>query len=458
MSGIAELLLGMGFQVSGSDISYGQTCQRLEKLGARIAEGHSAENVPEEATLLVYSSAVQDQNPELVEAKRRGLLVVKRAEVLAELIRLRYGIVVAGSHGKTSTTSMVGAIFEEAALDPTIFLGGQLIQTGTGCKLGDGEYIIAESDESDRSFLLFKPTVAIVTSIDEEHMTAYDSFEDLKKSFLDFVENVPFYGLAVLCADHPEVRKLAQKCTRRTVLYGFGDDAEVRADDIVEQGLTSTFTVISSQRPSFRVTLAKPGRHMIENALAAISVALEFGIDTSVIQAALSRYAGVKRRLEELFSSDRLVVLSDYGHHPVEIKATLSAVRKAYEGRRIRVLFEPHRYTRTRDCYREFCEAFSDCDELFVTDVYAASETPLEGISGQNLARDIAHPASTYLSSYDEARVQLFENATEGDVLLCLGAGAIGGFAEQAAKSLSDTISKGHVADSQAGLRAAGMA
>lgn len=436
MSGIAELLLGMGFAVSGSDLSYGGTCKRLAELGAEITQGHRAENLPDAATLLVYSSAVSPSNPELEEARRRGLLVVKRAEVLAELIRLKYGIVVAGSHGKTSTTSMVGAIFDEAQMDPTVFLGGQLIQTGTGCKLGKGDFIIAESDESDRSFLLFKPTVAIVTSIDEEHMTAYSSYDDLKKSFLDFVENVPFYGLAVLCADHPQVLELHKNCSRRSILYGFCEHAQVRAHTIKAHGLKSTFTVSAPGLSDFEVTLAKPGRHMVQNALAAVAVALEFAIPVEVIQRALFKYAGVKRRLEELFSSSDFTLISDYGHHPVEIQATLQAVKEAYVGRRIRVLFEPHRYSRTRDCYQDFCKSFSNCDELFVTQIYAASEEPLEGITGERLARDIDHSCCHYVINYEEAKKRLIEQASAGDVLLCLGAGAVGSFAERCADEL----------------------
>jgi UDP-N-acetylmuramate--alanine ligase len=439
MSGIAEILMSLGFKVSGSDLKPSAVIERLRQMGADIKLGHAAENIPQDASLLVYSSAVLLDNPEVLEAKRRHLPVVRRAEVLAELMRLKFGVAVAGSHGKTTTTSMIGHVLETAGLDPTVIIGGRVKALGSGGKLGKGNFLVAESDESDRSFLLLKPSIAVVTNIEAEHMNAYSSLRDLEQSFEQFVHAVPFYGLAVLCIDDPKVRDMAARLTCRTVTYGFSADAELRAGDIVPSRHGTTYSVMHKDKALFRVTLPMLGSHIALNSLAAVAVARELDLPAPQIQAALESFSGVARRLELCAEVQGISVMNEYGHHPTEVKATLKAVRQAFgaELRRLHVIFQPHRYTRTRDCFAEFLEAFHDADSVWVSDIYAAGEAPLEDVSAEKLAAAIVHPACCYVSQLDEIVVQVMPEVRPGDVVLCLGAGSVGGLPDKIIKELA---------------------
>jgi len=438
MAGLAELLLNLGFRVSGSDLKFSDVCKRLARLGAAVYEGHAPEHVPRDASLLVYSSAVPLDNVEILEAKQRGLPVVRRAEVLAELMRLKYGVAVAGSHGKTTTTSMIGAVLEQGGLDPTVVIGGQLMSLGSGSRLGKGDYLVAESDESDGSFLLLKPTIAVVTNIDTEHLNAYGSLEELKKSFANFVKAVPFYGLAVLCVDDPPVRELAQQSGFRKMTYGLSVDAEIRAVDIVQEKSMSRFVVLKNDAPLCQINLPLPGRHMIVNSLAAVAVGLEFGLDGALLAQALNGFCGVKRRLEVIGQRKGITVMSDYGHHPSEIRATLAAIRQSWgrELRRLLVVFQPHRYTRSRDCRDQFVTAFQDCDELFMSAIYPAGEEPIAGISGEWLYEALDHPQKSYVPVLEEVVPLLKKRVQSGDLILCLGAGSIGALPELVLEAL----------------------
>jgi UDP-N-acetylmuramate--alanine ligase len=433
MSGLAEILLTTGFKVSGSDIKRSDVTQRLENLGASIALGHAAANVPQGASMVVYSSAVTMSNPEIREAKRRSIPVVRRAEVLAELMRLKFGVGVAGSHGKTTTTSMTATILDAGGLDPTVVIGGQVTTLGTGARLGRGEYLVAETDESDRSFLLMKPTVAIVTNIDDEHMNAYRSRRDLEESFRRFVESVPFYGLSVLCIDDPVVRQIAQQSTRRVITYGFADGADLTAVDVVARRSGMEFSLIYRGAHMGRCTLPMLGRHLVQNSLAAIAVGLEFGISIDVIKSALAAFGGVKRRLEIIDTVDGVTVMNDYGHHPTEIRATLRAIKECFADsmKRLVVVFQPHRYTRTQLCWNDLLVSFSDADHLVLAEIYAASEEPIVGVSGEGLLREIVHPSKEFCAQFDEIPGMLTEKVQAGDLVLFLGAGPVGALPER---------------------------
>ncbi|MGA1191699.1 MAG: UDP-N-acetylmuramate--L-alanine ligase, partial [Bdellovibrionota bacterium] len=380
------------------------------------------------ASLVVYSSAVSLDNPELEEARRRRIPVVKRAEVLAELMRLKFGIAVAGAHGKTSTTSLIGWIFEHAGLDPTVVIGGQVKQRNSGGRKGDGDVLIAEADESDRSFLLLKPAVALVTNIDREHMDAYESEKDLQAAFEQFISSVPFYGLAVLCIDDPYLQSLSVDFPRRLVTYGFSEAAYVRG---VVQSVSTDGTILDISVDGncySSVRLPMMGRHFAQNALGAVAVALEFGLQEEQIRGGLESFPGVERRLEHLGVVNGALCFSDYGHHPVEIQETLRALREGFcdSGRSIRVIFQPHRYSRTEQSYAEFCECFVDCDELWVTDIYAAGEAPRSAITGHQLASDVKHGNVHFLCDLNEGLEGLFNTFSDKDVVLFLGAGSIG--------------------------------
>ena len=433
MSGLAEILLHDGFKVSGSDIKLNATCQRLQKLGVEVFEGHRKENLPQGASLLVYSSAVRADNPELLEAESRGIPVIRRAEVLAELMRLKYGVAVAGSHGKTTTTSMTAAILEKANLDPTVIIGGQVKSMGSGGKLGKGEFLVAESDESDRSFLLLKPTMAIVTNIDSEHLTAYKSFLELEESFEKFVNSVPFYGLAVLCIDDAKVRDLAQRYRGRKVTYGFSLDANLRATNIEPHKHYTLYDVMLADKKIMSVKLPMLGQHMVVNSLAAIAIGLELGISPETICEALNGFSGVGRRLETIGVEKGVTVINDYGHHPSEIKATIHALRAGWGKAigRFHVVFQPHRYSRTKDCFADFLTSFSDCDNLIVTDIYAASEDPIPGISGEALYNGIVHSSKHYVRDLNDIVPGLVKELKDGDLVLCLGAGTVGTLPEE---------------------------
>lgn len=434
MSGIAEILLNLGFRVSGSDQKKSAVTARLERIGATIHIGHNAENLAPDASLLVYSSAVSQENPELVAAKNRPIPVIPRAAVLAELMRLKYGVGVSGSHGKTTTTTMIATILERGGLDPTVVIGGEVKSLGGGgARLGKSEYLVAETDESDRSFLLLKPTVAVVTNIDSEHLSAYTSLQELEESFERFVQAVPFYGLAILCVDDPRVSKIAQRCSGRKTTYGFSSDANLRAADVNFAPGGMTFSILLQGEKIADVKLPALGLHLVSNALAAFAVGLEFGLKPQVIADALSVYPGVGRRLEVCGELRGAIVVNDYAHHPTEIRATLAALRGAYAAnlKRLHVVFQPHRYSRTRDCFNDFIDAFAQSDNLIVTDIYAAGEKPIDGINAQKLCEAIAHPKKRHLAELADCIKAIDAELQAGDVIAFLGAGSIGSMPEK---------------------------
>ena len=434
MSGIAEILLNSGFRVSGSDQRRSALTQRLERLGATIQIGHAAENLAADASLLVFSSAISPTNPEMVEAKRRAIPVIPRAAVLAELMRLKYGVGVSGSHGKTTTTTMIATVLERGGLDPTVVIGGEVKSLGGGgARLGKSEYLVAETDESDRSFLLLKPTVAVVTNIDTEHLSAYASLQELEESFERFVQSVPFYGLAILCVDDARVQKIAASYDRRKMTYGFGAHAQLRASDLTFTPTAMTFKVWLGTESIANVRLPVVGKHLASNALAAFAVGLEFGLAPQIISEALAVYPGVARRLEVCGELHGALIINDYAHHPTEIRATLAALRSAYGPnlKRLHVVFQPHRYSRTRDCFDDFINAFEQSDNLIVTDIYSAGEQPIEGINGAKLCAAIDHPSKQHLSDLAQCVEVISAQLQPGDVLACLGAGSIGAMPEK---------------------------
>lgn len=426
MSGIAELLLNLGHRVSGSDLRESDTTRRLQSLGASVLFGHSEQNVPADVDVVVVSSAVRRSNPEWQEARARGVPVIPRAEMLAELMRLKEGVAIAGSHGKTTTTSMVATLLSHAGLDPTVVVGGKLNALGSNAFLGKGEAIVVEADESDGSFLRLTPTIAVVTNIDPEHLDHFGSFEALQQAFADFVNKVPFYGLAVLCLDHPAVQALLPKLEKRHVTYGLSHQAEYRAADVQFDGLTSSFDVYRRGELLGRVQLRMVGTHNVLNALASIAVADEVGLPFSVAQEALASFKGVQRRFTVRGEAAGVMVVDDYGHHPAEVKATLGGARDGFR-RRLVVAFQPHRYTRTRDLMSEFATSFNDADVLLVTDVFAAGEAPIEGCDAPALCeaiRSCGHRNVRYVPRAQLSQAVVGE-AKEGDLVLTLGAGDV---------------------------------
>ena len=437
MSGIAELLANLGYAVSGSDAKRSGVTDRLASLGVTVATaGHAAVNVGN-ADVVVYSSAVRPDNPEVVEARARRIPVIPRAEMLAELMRLRFGIAVAGAHGKTSTTSMIALVLDRAGLDPTAVIGGRLSAFGSNARLGRGEYMVAEADESDRSFLKLSPAVAVITNIDREHMDAYGGFADLQQAFVDFANKVPFYGAVVACADDAELAHVLPRFTRRVVTYGIEGAFDLSATGVVLEGFGSHCTVVQrdlhAERATElgRLTLAVPGLHSVRNALAAVAVGLELEVPFAKIAAALAGFHGAERRFERRGIVNGISVVDDYGHHPTEIAAVLSAARAARPAR-IVVAFQPHRYTRTRDLMAEFGAALAAADEVVLTDIYAASEEPIAGITVEALAAAVSagrdRPAHV-VKRLDDVAAAVAKLARPGDLVLTLGAGSIGGLA-----------------------------
>ncbi|MGE5188753.1 MAG: UDP-N-acetylmuramate--L-alanine ligase [Gemmatimonadota bacterium] len=428
MSGIAELLLNLGYRVTGSDLRRSDTTDRLAGLGAEIRTGHAAENVPDDGHVVVVSSAVRPDNPEVVEAHRRKIPVIPRAEMLAELMRMKYGIVIAGTHGKTTTTSMVATILATAGWDPTAVVGGKLNSLGSNAKLGRGDFLVAEADESDGSFLKLSPTVAVVTNIDPEHLDFYSGIGQIKETFLHFVNKVPFYGFAVLCVDHPNVQELIPSVEKTVVTYGFSHQADYRAGEVVAEGMASRFILVRRDERLGEVVLRAPGRHNVSNAVAAAAVAAELGIPFERIREGLADYRGVHRRFQVKGERGGVTVVDDYGHHPAEIRATLEAARDVWPGRRLAVGFQPHRYTRTHALFREFVSAFHDADLLFVFDVYPAGEEPIPGASGERLCaaiRDHGHKAVHYAGKAGDAAGEVVPRLRPGDIFLTMGAGDV---------------------------------
>ncbi|MGB5984171.1 MAG: UDP-N-acetylmuramate--L-alanine ligase [Desulfobacterales bacterium] len=427
MSGIAELLLNLGYQVSGSDLAASDITQRLAGLGGTIHQGHDAAQT-EGADVVVTSSAVDSANPEVVAARKAMIPVIPRAEMLAELMRLRYSIAVAGAHGKTSTTSIVASLLDRGGLDPTVVIGGKLKGLGSNAVLGKGEYLVAEADESDGSFLRFAPTIAVVTNIDLEHLDFYKDLAEIQTVFVDFIHRIPFYGLAVVCLDSEPVQEIIPRIGKRFTTYGLTSQADLQALNVQFEGLRSHFEVRAKDNELGAVTLNLPGRHSVYNALAGIAVALELGIDFDTIRQALESLEGVQRRLEIKGEFNGATVVDDYGHHPTEIKTTLQAVRDAWPGRRLRVVFQPHRYSRTQALFDDFATAFYQCDELWMLPIYAASEAPLEGVDSRVLFRaiqDHGHRNAHFADSLAEAAEQLGRSLQPGDILLTLGAGNV---------------------------------
>jgi UDP-N-acetylmuramate--alanine ligase len=435
MSGIAEVLLNLGYRVSGSDLKSSAATQRLAGLGATVFEGHRADNIAG-AEVVVTSSAIAGENPEVVEAHNLHVPVIRRAEMLAELMRLKYGIAIAGMHGKTTTTSMVAAVLAGGGLDPTVVVGGRVDAMGSNARLGKSQYLVAEADESDRSFLKLSPILSVVTNIDREHMDCYRNMRDVKKTFLEFMDRVPFYGMVVVCNDDPMLRRLLPQAQRRTVTYGTkrGSDFLIKLEaDSVSKSAKSEGQPLSRFRVSYQkkdlgeFTLHVPGVHNILNATAAIAVGVGLDVGVDAIRAGLDQFRGVDRRFQLRGRVAGVSVIDDYGHHPTEIKATLAAARSC-GFRKIHVVFQPHRYTRTRDLIEEFTAAFGDADSLFVLDIYAASEKPIEGISGEALARVIREKggrSAEYVSSFADAVSSAAAAAENGDMILTLGAGSV---------------------------------
>ncbi|PRD35787.1 UNVERIFIED_CONTAM: murC [Trichonephila clavipes] len=437
MCGIAEVLLNQGYEVAGSDAKAGKSTERLVRLGAEVFIGHDAAHVAS-ADVVVVSTAIDPANPEVQAAQERRLPIVRRAEMLAELMRYRHGIAIAGTHGKTTTTSLIASILGEAGFDPTYVIGGLLNSAGTNAKLGSSRYFVAEADESDASFLHLQPMASVVTNIDADHMDTYGGdFEVLKRTFIEFLHNLPFYGLAVVCGDDPVVRELLPQIARPTITYGFAEDNDIRAVDVEQLGLQTRFTVLRAGRDPLSVTLNLPGLHNVLNSLAAIAIATDEGAGDEAIVAALGSFQGVGRRFQRLIEAGGVQLVDDYGHHPREVAATIAAARQAYPGRRLVMMFQPHRYTRTRDCFDDFVQVLSTVDHLLLLDVYSAGEKPIPGADGRALSRSIRTRGvvdPVFIESPDELAQLLPAQLQAGDVLLTQGAGTVGAIAVELAQ------------------------
>jgi len=426
MSGIAELLFNLGYKVTGSDLKSTEPTERLQKLGIRIFDQHKEENVAE-SDVVVISSAVKEENPEVVFARRNKIPVVKRAEMLGELMRMKYGIGIAGTHGKTTTTSMVGEVLSEGGLDPTIVVGGRVINLGAHAKLGNGEFLVAEADEFDRSFLRLTPTIAVVTTLEAEHLDYYKNFEEIKSVFLEFVNKVPFYGRVILCLDEESLVDLLPKIERPITTYGFSSQADLQANSLSFVENRSRFKVKQKGKELGEVLLSVPGIHNVKNSLAAIAVGLELEIPWEKIQKALSDFKGVNRRFEIKGINRGVMVVDDYAHHPTEIEASLKGARSGWK-KRVVCVFQPHLYSRTKDFHKEFGRSFFDSDILIVTDVYPAREDPIPGVSGEMVylaAKEYGHKNAFYIPRKEEIASFLLKIVKENDMVITMGAGDI---------------------------------
>jgi UDP-N-acetylmuramate--alanine ligase len=445
MGGIAEVLINLGYAVQGSDARENAVTQHLARIGARISIGHTAENIAG-ADVVVVSSAIAKGNPEVQSAQELRIPVVARAEMLGELMRFRYSIAVAGTHGKTTTTSLVASILAEGGEDPTFVIGGRLKSAGTNARLGAGRYLVAEADESDASFTHLQPLIAIVTNIDNDHLVTHGGdFGLLKQSFVDFLHNLPFYGLAVLCLDDAHVRSIVQSVGRPIVSYGLSsEDADVRAVNISRNGLQTNFDVVRASGKPLNVTVNLPGTHNVLNSLAAIVVASEIGIEDAAIQRALANFQGIDRRLQHIAdvetAAGRVTIIDDYGHHPTEVAATLEALRQGYPGRRIVLAFQPHRYTRTHDLIDDFSKALSKADALLVTEVYAAGETPIPGADGRAICRAVRGRGNVepiFIDKVESLAESLADVIRDGDVIVTMGAGHISAMSHELPERLA---------------------
>jgi len=449
MGPIAEVLVNLGYSVQGSDLRANAVTARLAKMGVRIFIGHEAAQV-EGASVVVVSSAISPANPELLAAQEARIPVVRRAEMLGELMRFRQGIAVAGTHGKTTTTSLVASVLAEGGLDPTFVIGGQLKSAGSNAKLGTSRYLVAEADESDASFLHLQPMIAIVTNIDNDHLVTHGGdFEKLKQSFVEFLHNLPFYGLAVLCSDDEVVRGILPQVGRPTVRYGLGEEADLRAVSLVREAGTTRFEAIRAGRPPLPVALNLPGLHNVRNALAAIAVATELEVEDAAIQRALAGFQGIGRRLEVVgdvaTKAGRITLVDDYGHHPTEIEATIDAARQAWPGRRLVLAFQPHRYTRTHDLIDDFGRALSAADALLVTEVYAAGEEPIANADGRAICRAVrgrGRLEPVFVEDVRELAAALAAVIADRDVVLTMGAGSIGAVAHELPTRLGVTSAR----------------
>jgi UDP-N-acetylmuramate--alanine ligase len=446
MCGIAEVLLNQGYEISGSDISESVTTRHLEKLGATVFLGHRASNV-EKANVIVVSSAINEENPEIIAARQKRIPVVPRAEMLAEIMRFRHGIAIAGTHGKTTTTSLIASILANGGMDPTFVIGGRLNSAGTNAKLGGSRYLVAEADESDASFLHLTPMVSVVTNIEADHMHTYGGdFERLKQTFVDFLHNLPFYGSAVMCIDDPVVAELTESVSRAVITYGFNKDADVRAENVRQSGMKTAFTVIRpGDRPDLDVELQMPGEHNVLNALAAIAVATDEGVSDDAIRSALASFQGVGRRFqiqgEYLIDGKSVMLVDDYGHHPSEVGVTIKAIRDGWPDKRLVMIFQPHRYSRTSDLYDDFVRVLSEVDLLIMLDVYAAGEKPIPGADTRSLCRSIRQRSDldpVYVEDPDELSEVLVKLLTEDDIVVTQGAGNVGQLSVELANRLSE--------------------
>ena len=426
MSGIAEVLLNLGYQVSGSDVKESEVTRRLAALGCEISYGHRKENV-READVVVLSSAVRKGNPEVEVAEQRLIPVIPRAEMLAELMRMKVGIAIAGTHGKTTTTSLIATVLAAGGLDPTVVIGGRLNSIGSNARLGQGDFLVAEADESDGSFVKLMPTIAVVTNIDADHLDYYSSIDEIKEAFLIFLDKLPFFGLAVLCLDHPNVQSLIPRLKKRFTTYGLTTQADYQAKEIVFDEFFTTFDVLHQRKEVGRLRLQMPGLHNVYNALATVATAFEFDIPFEVIQESLGDFKGIQRRFQIKGEKKGILVVDDYGHHPVEIMATLKAARSGWK-RRVVAVFQPHRYSRTQALFKEFLSAFYDADVLVLTDIYPAGEDRIEGVEAKNLfegIREYGHRDVAYIPNKREIAEHLLRIVKPGDLVMTLGAGDI---------------------------------
>jgi UDP-N-acetylmuramate--alanine ligase len=447
MSGIAEVMLSLGYAVQGSDLKPNKQTRRLESQGAKIFIGHAADNI-QRADAVVVSSAVDETNPEVATAREKLMPVVSRAEMLAELMRFRYSVAVAGTHGKTTTTSLVASVLAEGGLDPTFVIGGRLKSADANARLGQGDYLVAEADESDASFVHLKPMLAIVTNIDADHMSTYDGdIEKLRSSFIEFLHNLPFYGLAVVCTDDPGVNAVLGDIGRSVTTYGINEEADVRAENIEFKAGLTTFDVVRRDFPApLRVSLHLPGLHNVRNALAAIAVAQELQISDEAVVESLQQFEGIDRRFQHLGDVDtaagKVMLVDDYGHHPTEVAATLAAARSGWPDKRVVLVFQPHRFTRTRDLIDDFATVLSDADALVLLEVYAAGEAPITGADGRSLARAIRTRGAiepVFVETLDELPSVLADVLADGDLVLTMGAGDIGAYAQELPALLAQT-------------------
>jgi UDP-N-acetylmuramate--alanine ligase len=444
MSGIAEILIDQGFTVTGSDLAPGDTTDRLRGLGAKIMKGHSAANIDADTDAVVYSSAVQGDNAEVREAQKRKIPIIRRAEMLAEVMRLKYGVGIAGTHGKTTTTSMISLVLIEGGLDPTVIVGGKLSGLGgTNARLGHGEFIVVEADEFDRSFLSLTPTIAVLTTLDTDHLDCYRDIEDIKKAFIQFASRVPFYGFIVLCLDETALQDIIpQLRTKKLVTYGLTPQADVQAVDIMHNGNSTRFTLLRGGRELGAISLNIPGRHNVQNALGAIAVGLELGVPFEKIRAGIEKFAGVYRRWEKKGEHRGILYYDDYAHHPTECRATLAGARAGWRRQRLVCVFQPHLFSRTRDFYEEFGKSFLLSDVLVVTDVYPAREEPIQGITGElivNAAKQFGHKDVHYVPDKKDIPAVLAGIVKENDIVITMGAGDIWRYGEEFFRKLKES-------------------